>query len=164
MSRDAEFTEFVVAATPRLRRLATLLAGDVDRGDDLLQEALLKTYLRWSRIDHGAALAYTRRVMTTTNTDLWRRRRHEPETTRDGSPPETGYSDRYAALDRDEIVTELSRLSPRERTMVVLRYYTDLSEQAVAEELGVSVGTVKSTCSRALATMRARVSLEGDQS
>lgn len=163
MSRDAEFTEFVIAATPRLRRLATLLTGDVGRGDDLLQEALLKTYLRWSRIDRGAALAYTRRVMTTTNTDQWRRSRREPAVTSDGTLPDPGYTDRYAALDRDVIVTELSRLSPRERTMVVLRYYADLSEHAVAEELGISVGTVKSTCSRALATMRARVSLEGEQ-
>ena len=163
MSRDSEFTEFVVAATPRLRRLATLLAGDVDRGDDLLQEALLKTYLKWGRIERGAALAYTRRVMSTTNTDMWRKRRHEASVSHAGTLPDHGYEDRYASLDRDDIVTELSRLSQRERTMVVLRYYADLSEQAVADELGVSVGTVKSTCSRALATMRARVSLEGEQ-
>lgn len=163
MSRDSEFTEFVVGATPRLRRLATLLAGDVGHGDDLLQEALLKTYLKWGRIQPGAALAYTRRVMATTNTDLWRRRRHEPVITREGVLPDPGYEDAHAALDRDEISTELSRLSQRERTMVVLRYYTDLSEREVAEELGVSVGTVKSTCSRALASLRSRASLEGEQ-
>lgn len=164
MDRDREFTEFVVGATPRLRRLATLLTGDLDRGDDLLQDALLKTYLRWPRIQPGSALAYTRRVMATTNTDRWRKERREPTPTLTGELPEDAFCDHHDIEDRDLIVRELGRLTPRERTMVVLRYYADLPEQAVADELGVSVGTVKSTCSRALASMRAHHSLEGGQS
>ncbi|MDO5502312.1 MAG: SigE family RNA polymerase sigma factor [Actinomycetia bacterium] len=162
MSRDTEFTEFVIAAAPRLRRLATLLAGDSGRGEDLLQESLLKTYLKWNRIGAGSAYAYTRRVMATTNTDMWRKNRHEIATGTYAGGTEAGQHDTYAVEDRDVIIHELARLTPRERAMVVLRYYSDLSAQAVADELGVSVGTVKSTCSRALATLRSRVELEGD--
>ncbi len=83
-------------------------------------------------------------------TDWIRRRRF----TADGPPPDRAASDPYRAVeDRDQIVRTLARLAPRERAMVVLRYWADLSVTEVAEDLGVSLGTVKSTCSRALARL-----------
>ena len=155
-AHDRQFTEFVEGSRAPLSRIAVMLVGDRTAADDLLQDALVKTYLSWGRIEPGLARAYARRVMVNLATDRWRRRRYE------ATPGDLG--DRHehlpsaAALagveDRDRIVRELARLTPRERAMVVLRYYADLAEAQVADELGVSVGTVKSTCSRALARLR----------
>lgn len=156
--QDAGFTAFVQAHSGSLHHTAYLLTGNQQAADDLLQDALLKTWLAWRRIDHKAAWAYTRRVMVNLTTDRWRRRRYEAITLDidDRRPDPVGEVGFDAADDRSFIVRQLATLTPQERAMVVLRYYADLSEADVAEHVGVSVGTVKSTCSRALARLRSR--------
>lgn len=155
---DAEFTEFVSAHSGSLRHTAYLLTGSRQVAEDLLQDALVKTWLHWRKINTRTAWAYTRRVMVNLTTDRWRRKRYEAVTMdlddRRGDPTSSrGYD---AADDRGSIVAQLARLSPHERAIVVLRYYHDLTEADVAQQLGISVGTVKSTCSRALARLRSR--------
>lgn len=156
---EAEFTDFVSASRGPLMHTAYLLTGSRSAAEDLLQDALVKVYLAWSRIEPGLAWAYTRRVMVNLSTDRWRRRRYEPVLTDrpEAHTPPVGLAD-YAAIEaRSEIVEQLAKLNPRERVAVVLRYYHDLSEAETANLMGVSVGTVKSTCSRALARLRRTV-------
>lgn len=140
-----------------LLRTAYLLTGDAHLAHDLLQTALVKTWSRWGGIrDADAGPAYVRAVMATTSTAWWRRRwRGEVPT---GELPEHAAPDAYDAVDdRERIGAALAALTPRQRAMVVLRFYDDLPEAEVASLLGCSVGTVKSTTSRALATLRARL-------
>ncbi len=153
---EAEFAEFVRENRDVLGRAAVLLCRDRSVAEDLVQETLVRVYQSWRRVDQRTALAYARRVMTNLSVDRWRRRRFE-------APPEPDPELRadpaavaaYGRVDaRDEVVRALATLSPRERAMVVMRYYHDLSEAEVAREMGVSVGTVKSTCSRALKRLR----------
>jgi RNA polymerase sigma-70 factor (sigma-E family) len=151
---NAEFDEFVTGAWRRLQWTAYLLTGDQYLAEDLVQTALVKVYARWAKVRRDDAYAYTRRVLVNVNIDRLRRThlREVPGTT----------IDRVEALDRpvdaveqrDAITRTLAHLTARERRVVVLRYYCDLSEAAVAEELSVSVGTVKSTTSRAIAKLR----------
>lgn len=133
-------------------RTAWFLVGNTHHAEDLAQEALARTYAAWPRARRDP-LAYTRRVLVNVRTDTWRRRRREvlidpsdlPEST--GSPAGTVES-------RDLVVRALGALTPRQRRVVVLRYLLDLSEAEVAADLGISVGTVKSTASRALSQLR----------
>lgn len=152
---DADFTAFVEGAQPRLSRVAVLLTGNRATAEDLLQEAFIRTYLHWGKVRPEGAYCYTRRILVNLNTDRWRRRHLEPVVGDIGDDHvSTAASRGYSTVDhRDAIVHELSGLSDRERTIVVLRYYLDLSERQVAEELDISVGTVKSTCSRALSRL-----------
>lgn len=149
---EATFVAFVEGVAPGLRQVAHLLVpADPGHADDLLQEALVRTYLAWARVRPGEETAYVRRVMGNLAVDRWRRRR--PEVL--GGVPERSGADPHRQVElRSELAQALAVLSERERTVVVLRYYADLSEQQVVDELGVSVGTVKSTASRALARMR----------
>ena len=155
---DSAFTGFVEEHQRSLRQTAYLLTGNRQAAEDLLQDTLVKAWLAWRRIAAGAEAGYTRRIMVNLATDRWRRRRYEttpiepPETT-----PDAHTADAFAAADdRDFIVRQLASLSARERAIVVLRSYRDLSEAEVAATAGVSIGTVKSTCSRALARLRSR--------
>jgi RNA polymerase sigma-70 factor (sigma-E family) len=154
--RDEDgFAEFASANARRLRHIARLLTGDPDRAEDLLQIALARSYRRWDRISrYDDPVAYVRRVMVNAHTDWWRRRwRHEVPT---GQLPDGPTSGDLAAdhADRDLLARALAGLSPRERAVVVLRYYADLSEQEIARTLGVAPGTVKSASARALAKLR----------
>jgi RNA polymerase sigma-70 factor (sigma-E family) len=137
-----------------LLRTAYLLTGDRQLAEDLLQTALTKTYLRWGRLrDVQAGEAYVRRVMATTYSSWWRRRWNDEQPT--DAPPEETAPDAYgAADDRDVLRRALAGLSKRQRAMVVMRFYGDLSETETADAMGVSVGTVKSTVARALARLR----------
>jgi RNA polymerase sigma-70 factor (sigma-E family) len=150
---DAGFDEFVVAAWPRLLRSAYLLCLDHHLAEDLVQTALARTYARWKHVRRDDAVAYTRAVLVNLNVDRLRRKR--PVEVRDALPdredPRSGSSE---PDDRDELVRLLRTLTERERRVVVLRHYFDLTEADVARELGVAVGTVKSTLSRALAKLR----------
>ncbi|WP_020143090.1 SigE family RNA polymerase sigma factor [Terracoccus sp. 273MFTsu3.1] len=155
-ARDADFTAFMEQAGPALLRTAWLLTGDHHRAQELTQASLVKTYVAWPRVREGEALAYARRVLVNYRTDVWRATRRELVT---DSPPEagSGTSRRDAVTtsdDRDLVVRLLRTLPEQQRTVVVLRYYTDLSEQATAEVLGISVGAVKSAGSRGLAALR----------
>lgn len=155
-SSEEQFTAFVQANRGGLSRIAVLLTGNRSTADDLFQEALIKTYLHWRRIQPGGHVAYTRRIMVNLTTDAWRRRRYLATPGDLGDLHASAPADQAmrGVEDRDEIVRELARLTARERAAVVLRYYLDLSEAQVADELGISTGTVKSTCSRALARLR----------
>lgn len=151
-----DFTEFVEEASPSLLRTAWLLTGQRDAAHDLVQAALVKTYVAWPRVRRPEALAYTRRVMVNHGTDTWRKTRRERLV--DEVPEADVDSRRDGRLsvveDRDEIVRLLARLPEQQRKIVVLRYYADLSELSVAETLGISVGAVKSAASRGLAALR----------
>jgi RNA polymerase sigma-70 factor (sigma-E family) len=152
------FDEFAAAAWPRLRRSAYLLTGDHHLAEDLAQTALARTFAHWRRVRRDDALAYARKVVVNANIDRLRRRR----TVEVGGGSAEHALDRMAdredvvraASDRDQAVRLLAVLTDRERRVVVLRHYFDLSEADVATELGIAAGTVKSTLSRALAKLR----------
>lgn len=151
-TRDEEFTAFMTAAAPSLARTAWLLCGDAHQADELVQQALVRTYLAWDRAREGEPLAYARRVLANQRISTWRRRRREVLS---GRPPERGVTDgQDAHADRDQLVRALALLTPRQRRVVVLRHIEGMSEKEVAADLGVSVGTVKSTASRALRQLR----------
>ena len=158
-----EIRHWVVARSPALLRTAYLLTGSRADAEDLLQTALAKTYLAWHRVREREALdGYVRRVMVNTQTSFWRRRRVDERPTGD-LPERGGGRDATADLDlHDALWTALAGLPRRQRAAVVLRYYEDLSEADTADVLGVSVGTVKSTTSRALARLRTDSSLRDD--
>ena len=151
------FDDLVDTRTAGLLRTAYLLTGDWGTAEDLLQTALVKTWFRWDRVrDKDAAEAYVRQVMTRTFATWWRRKwRGEVAT---GELPERPGYDHYADVDqRHALRRALAELPPRQRAIVVLRFYEDLPEAEVASLLGCSVGTVKSTASRALVRLRGLV-------
>ena len=154
---DDAFAAFVAARSRHLLQAAHLLTGDRHRAEDLLQTALTRAYLRWDRIDEPEG--YVRRTMVNAHTDWWRRRpwREQPV----DEVPETPVADGTASYDtRDAVLSALATLSPRQRAVVVLRYYEGLSEAEIAAQLGCSPGTVKSACSRAPERLRA-LSVDG---
>jgi RNA polymerase sigma-70 factor (sigma-E family) len=156
LADDAAFRTFVQENGATLLHAARLLTGDHHRGEDLVQTALTRVYLKWDRID--APLAYARKALVTAHIDSSRRRwwgERPTETLPEVAAGESG--DVGAADERDELRRLLAGLSPRERAVIVLRYYCDLSEQDAADTLGIPVGTVKSTCSRALARLRVEI-------
>jgi RNA polymerase sigma-70 factor (sigma-E family) len=153
---DAAFRAFVEANGATLLHAARLLTGDHHRGEDLVQTALTRVYLKWDRID--TPLAYARKALVTAHIDSTRRKWWGEKPTE--FLPEvsaTESADVGAADERDELRRLLVGLSPKERAVIVLRYYCDLSEQEAAATLGVPVGTVKSTCSRALSRLRVEI-------
>jgi RNA polymerase sigma-70 factor (sigma-E family) len=152
MEEPEGFAEFVQSRSPDLLRSAWLLTGDWHAAHDLVQAALEKTWLRWRRLDRPEA--YVRRVMTTTYLS-WLRRRWTAETPTQ-SPPETAAVDGVWQTEdlRLSLVAGLRGLSPRQRAVIVLRYFDDLSEAETAQALGCSVGTVKAHASRGLRKLR----------
>jgi RNA polymerase sigma-70 factor (sigma-E family) len=153
--RDEEFSRYVTERSGTLLRVAYLLTGNRADAEDLLQTALAKTYLSWHRIqDKGALDGYVRRVLVNTQTSWWRKRRVEEYPT--DQLPEQAWEDTGPGEFelRSTVWSSLARLPRRQRAVVVLRYYEDLSEAETAEVMGISVGTVKSTASRALAKLR----------
>jgi RNA polymerase sigma-70 factor (sigma-E family) len=150
---DAAFRAFVVANGAVLQHAARLLTGDHHRGEDLVQTALTRLYLKWDRVD--APLAYARKALVTAHIDSTRRRwwgERPTEVLPELASAESAETDEVD--ERDELRRLLGGLAARERAVVVLRYYCDMSEQDTASTLGMPVGTVKSTCSRALARLR----------
>lgn len=151
---DAEFSAFVRAASPELGRVAWYLCGDPVRAEDLLQHALLRTYLAWGRVRHGDPVAYTRRILSNARIDGWRKDRREALTAPLAMPEPSADDGAAASAERDRLGQALRALPAQQRRVVVLRHVLDLSEADTAAELGVSVGTVKSTASRGLARLR----------
>jgi RNA polymerase sigma-70 factor (sigma-E family) len=153
--KEAQFQEFVRARWSHLVRTAYLLTGDVHHAEDLTQTALAKAYRSWrrvSRADHPEA--YVRRMLVTCNSDRFRKRRVAEALT--AAPPETARPDEAVswADERSALLGALAGLPPKQRAVVVLRYWEDLSEAEVAEVLGCSTGTVKSQASKGLAKLR----------
>jgi RNA polymerase sigma-70 factor (sigma-E family) len=150
---DAEFTAFMAEHADTLLHTAWLLVGNMDRAEELTQQALVRTYGAWRRA-RTDPLPYARRVLVNLRVDTWRRHRREVLT---DEVPEAGADARgnARAEDRDQLTRALALLTPRQRRVVVLRYLADVSEADVAADLGVTAGTIKTTASRGLATLRA---------
>lgn len=153
MSTDEEsFRRWAGERQLALLRTALLLTGDHYRAEDLVQEALTKVALRWRRLAGGNPEAYARQIIVRDNISAWRKRRREVVV---AEPAETGMPDPAPSVDRRILLDRaLAVLTPRQRAVVVLRYYDDLTERAAAEVLGVSVGTVKSQTHLALRRLR----------
>ncbi|SIM63691.1 SigE family RNA polymerase sigma factor [Micromonospora cremea] len=149
---DAEFVEFARAASARLVHAAFLMTGDHHQAEDAAQTALARTYASWSRIRDDDAYGYARRILVNHLVDGWRRPIREYPTEEVPEQRRDDVADEVAT--RRWLTAILGVLSPRERAIVVLRYYFDLPEAQVARELAISVGTVKSTSSRALEKLR----------
>jgi RNA polymerase sigma-70 factor (sigma-E family) len=153
--RDRDYVEFVEASSTALRRTAYLVCGDWHRADDVVQDALYRLYLSWAKVDRsGNPLAYARRTVINAALDIGRRPwRREVPTDR---PPERARGDDTADAyaERDEVMSALLELAPRQRACIVLRYYEDLSIEQTAEILDCSQGTVKSQAARGLETLR----------
>lgn len=153
---DADFTVFVAASSRRLLRTAFLITGDLDSAQDVLQVALERVYLRWSRIRRRELPeVYARRVIVNAAIDLKRAARASRMVHLDESqlPPLID-----AALEgvpvRDALLAYVRELPARQRAVLVLRYFDDLTESETARILGCSVGTVKSQHARAMARLR----------
>lgn len=149
--QDAAFVAFMESAQPSLLRAAYFLTGSEDVARELTQDALVRTYLAWPRVRPDGAYAYARRILVNQRVERWRKNSREIATDLAFEQPgrDGGTSD-----DRDELVRLLLSLPEQQRKVVVLRYYADMSEREVADVLGISVGTVKSTASRGLAALR----------
>lgn len=146
---EVEFTEWAMGHQRQLVRSAFLLTGDPHRAQDLVQEALVKVAMRWSRLRGGNPTAYARTIIVRDNVSWWRRHRETPcEAAIDLSGVS---SDPVTAL---VVRRSLARLTARQRAVLVLRYFDDLTERETAEALGITVGTVKSTSAAALARLR----------
>jgi RNA polymerase sigma-70 factor (sigma-E family) len=154
-SDEAEFTEFATAMIRRLRRTAYLMCGDWHRAEDAAQDALVKVYRHWHRIDrtHGVN-SYAHQCLVTSVFDQyrrpWRRERLVDADDLDKSLPDPART----VDDRMFIVEALAALPPSQRACVVLRHYSDLSLEQTAAVLGIGTGGVKSQTSRALTRLR----------
>ena len=150
---DGEFTEFAHASWASLYRTAYLMLGDAAEAEDLVQTALAKTYAAWPKVrDVNAAPGYARTVLVNTASSWFRKRSWRNERPTEVLPDiveERDPSDRPAVMDA------LAALPPRQRAVIVLRYYEDLSVAQAASALDISEGTVKSQTSDALARLRA---------
>ena len=136
-----------------------MLTGDWQLAEDLAQTALVRTYVAWPRVRRDDAFAYARKVLVNANIDRLRRR-HLTEVT--GLAIEAASRPGSEVENRDEVVRLLVGLTELERKVMVLRYYFDLSEADTADEVGVGVGTVKSTAARARAKIREGALAAGD--
>jgi RNA polymerase sigma-70 factor (sigma-E family) len=148
MSEPAGFEAFVVARRDALLRTAYLLTGNRHDAEDLVQTALVKVVPKWSRISDRPE-PYVRKVLIRESQSRWRRRRWREITT--GDVPETLHDDDTGHI---ALLEDLRALPPRQRAVLVLRYFDDLTEADTAAVLGISVGTVKSHSRDALARLR----------
>ena len=151
MTGYADFEEFVVARRGALLRTAFMLTGDHHDAEDLVQSALIKVVPKWARIKEHPE-PYVRQVLARESVNRWRGRRWREATT--DVVPEAMPRPCADSADRIALLEELRRLSPRQRAVLVLRYFNDLTEADTAEALGISVGTVKSHVRDALARLR----------
>lgn len=152
-----DFAEYATVAWPRLVRTAHMLTGDFHEAEDLVQTTLAKVYARWQRVPRDDVDFYVRRSLVNNNLSRVRRRRVAqllmpflPERVHQSEP---GHAE--AVAQRAALGQALAALSARQRAVMVLRYWEDLSEQQVADVLGCSTGNVKSQAARGLATLRA---------
>jgi RNA polymerase sigma-70 factor (sigma-E family) len=162
-----EFERFVGTATDPLLRTAYLVVWDVGEAEDLVQECLLRVARKWPRVrtmEHP--VAYARKILINLALDGADRRSRRKNELSAGRPELGGDAQEDATRDleaRSELTAALRRLPPRQRAVLVLRYFQDLSEAQVAETLGCSVGTVKSTASRGLERLRAEMDTESNR-
>ncbi len=147
---EQEFTAWAVGVERRLLRSAYLLTGDLQRSEDLVQEALVKVALRWDRLRDGNPTAYARTIVVRDNISWWRRRGRE-------TPVAEPFGAAAVSTDPDTAMVvrrALQRLTPGQRAVVVLRHFDDLSVEETATLLRIAPGTVKSQNAAALARLR----------
>ena len=152
---DEEFARYVRARQHRLLRAAFLVCGDVHLAEDLVQGALAKLATRWERLRHENPDAYVRKILYRDAASSWRRTRREslsifPDLELQGAEPDQSSQ----TGERVDLLRALGQLTPKQRAVVVLRFFEDRSEADTADALGVSVGTVKSQTHAALARLR----------
>jgi RNA polymerase sigma-70 factor (sigma-E family) len=164
MTRDtAEFGEYVALRWPPMIRTARLLTGDDGLAEDLVQTALEKCYVAWPRLRaRDATDVYVRRTIVNTFIS-WQRRRSWHELPRERMPEPAGVDPTADVPQRSMLQSALAELAPRQRAVVVLRFFEDLSVRQVADELGCSTGTVKSQTSDALERLRELLGDEIDE-
>lgn len=152
----ADFEEFVEASLPGLLRYGHALAGNPHDAADLVQTVLEKIGSRWDHVlrQTGSPLAYVRRSMANAHISSWRRRRRESLV---ADLPEPHSVPLHDPFEHEELWQALCDLPPRQRAVLVLRYYEGLSEAEIAGSLGISRGTVKSQASKALGTLRGKL-------
>ena len=149
---DEAFTEFVHGAWPGLYRTAYLLLGDPGLAEDLVQSALAKTYAAWPSVrDVRAAPGFARTTLLNTASSWFRKRSWRNERPTEALPDVVEERD---PSDRPAVMDALAALPPRQRAVIVLRYYEDLSVAQAASALDISEGTVKSQTSDARARLR----------
>jgi RNA polymerase sigma-70 factor (sigma-E family) len=158
---EADFRAFVAARSASLLWFAHVLTGDAHAAEDVVQTALSRTFSAWGRVKHkDNPEGYVRRAIVNTHLNGLRRRpwREQP---RAELPESSAHRRPESEFDeRDAMWQALSTLPPRQRAVVVLRYYEDLTESDIADVLGCSRGTVKSQSSKALASLRSIVEKE----
>ena len=158
--RDA-FDAFVRARLPELLRFGRALTGSAEAGADLVQDALERTLLAWSRLEsRDEPEGYVRRIMVNRNISIWRKFGREHPT-----DPQDMFDARQASHDRPfdtDLWRAIQQLPAKQRAVIALRYYEDMSEAEIARTLGVSVGTIKSQASKAMAKLRATVPRDTD--
>jgi RNA polymerase sigma-70 factor (sigma-E family) len=151
------YEEFADARLAPLLRYAVMLTGDPHQAQDLVQETMVRVQLNWRRVARAdSPERYVRRMLTNQYVD-WRRGSWMRRVLLRGEPDETVAAPAdhaQSAVDRDQVWSWLSRLPRRQRATLVLRYYEDLPDAEIADILGCAVGTVRSSISRALATLR----------
>ena len=154
------FEEYAAVAWPALYRYAYLLAGNHPDAEDVAQQTLIKAHQAWSRVTGSdSPNAYVRRMLTNTYLSGRRPRKRRLELLTD-APPEPASTPPAASEERMALWPHVSALPPRQRAVIVLRYYEDLSEAEIADALGCSRGNVKSTAHRALKALRAAIGSE----
>lgn len=160
---DEEFREFMHGRWPAMVRLAYALTGDPGHAEDIAQVAFAKAYAAWPRVSRtGNPDAYVRKIVVNENRNRFRKQR-VPEHLTDIPPEQAGRAEDRDVADHSALISALRALGPRQRAVIVLRYWLDLSEAEVAATLDCSVGTVKSQASRALAALRKSAELvDGD--
>ena len=151
---DGEFRDFMHARWPGMVRLAYALTGDQGHAEDVAQTAFARAYASWPKVRRtGNPEAYVRRIVINENLNRFRKHRVAERLT--DSLPESGTADATREYDeRSALIAALQRLAPKQRAVVVLRYWIGLTEAEAATALNCSVGTVKSQASRALASLR----------
>jgi RNA polymerase sigma-70 factor (sigma-E family) len=159
---DGDFRDFMHARWPAMVRLAYALTGDLGHAEDVTQAAFARAYASWPRIIRTRnPESYVRRIVVNENRNRFRKHRVTERLT--DAPPEYGAPDTTRESDeRAALMAALQRLGPRQRAVIVLRYWLDLTEVEAADTLNISVGTVKSQASRALASLRRSVELAGE--
>lgn len=163
---DQEYADFFAATWPRLFRTAVAITGDPGSAEDALQTAYAKVYASWDRVQRAEQPeAYVRRmvvneVLGARRHGWWRRERPQEHVGSDGATP----SPEQGVVDRDAVWAAVCALPVRQRAVIVLRYYEDLSEEQIAETLRCSRGTVKSQASAAMKNLRRMTGadLDGD--
>jgi RNA polymerase sigma-70 factor (sigma-E family) len=161
---DEEFDAFMRGRWPAMVRLGYALTGDVGHAEDLAQAAFARAYASWGRVRRaGDPDAYVRRIVINEHRARFRKRRVAEELRADVTETASDQQEHRALDDRPALLDALRALGPRQRAVVVLRYWLDLSEAETAAALNCSVGTVKSQASRALATLRMNAAIrDGD--